>query len=842
MEKLFAHVAVNVPNVVGEFDYHIPKELQENIKEGHLVVVPFGKQIVQGVVINFISQPEVTNTRPIHGILDQKIALLPGQLNFAKIIQKDTFSTTAQSIGPMLPPGLNQHADTLFSVKGLSSPEKRKGEVQGAILNALNDKGDLRGRQIDRLFPDLKWRPAARSLVKQKLVSATPILPPPRIRAKYIRTAQLSASPDEINRRWDILSKIERVKIRRQKILEFLIDEPDPVDVAWVYAESGGKLQDLKILSEMGLVILSETEAWRDPLAGIAYDPSLPPTFTSDQASAWQKINQSINSSTENKDLKPIVLHGVTGSGKTEIYLKAISNVIDTGKQALYMVPEISLTPQTIRRVISRFPGRVGLVHSKLSTGELYDTWRRIQGGKISIIVGTRSALFSPFINLGIIILDEFHDISYAQNIRPPYYHAKALAIKLAKQEKIVCLLGSATPDVESFYYGTKGIYQYISLPKRILAHKETIAAYNKQVGEIISFKPSNSEKLQYAELPPVHLVDMREELKAGNSSIFSKKLIRSLEQVLNKKQQAILFLNRRGSETYIFCRDCGYTSNCPKCSTNLTHHTQGANRGLICHHCGHIEKIPHTCPNCESTKIRKYGMGTERVEKEIISVFPLAKTLRMDTDTVKQKGMHQIILSHFRNQQADILIGTQMLAKGLDLPMVTLVGIVLADVGIHLPDYRAGERTFQLLTQVAGRAGRSPLGGHVVLQTFHPEHYAIKAAETHDYIKFANQELAYREKLRYPPFAQIVKLEYRSDNEITAEKESKRISNLLSKIIKINNMRSTEIIGPTPSFYAKINNQYRWQILLRGPSPLSLLDGINLIGWRVENDPQILL
>ncbi|MBT6150361.1 MAG: primosomal protein N', partial [Chloroflexi bacterium] len=749
MNKNFAQVAVNVPHVTGLFDYHVPDTLKDQIEVGHLVVVPFGKQVVQGVVVALLATTKIDETRPVQGILDNQITLTNSQIEFAKTIQKETFSTLAHSVGVMLPPGLNQIADTLFSIKGLITPSRPKGEVQGAILNVLNSKGDLRGRQLDRLLPKLNWRPSARRLVKQKLISATPILPPPRIRAKYIRTAQLSASPEEIDFHWDKLSRNENVRHRRQRILEFLLQDPDPVDVAWVYAESEGNLQDLKKLSELGLLHLSETEAWRDPLAGIAFDPSVPPKLTSDQKNALDSINHSIDEATTGNTVKPIVLHGVTGSGKTEIYLEAVEKVVLQKKQALIMVPEIALTPQTIRRVIARFPGKVGLVHSKLSTGELYDTWRRIRLGKISIIVGTRSALFSPFQNLGIIILDEFHDASFSQNFRPPYYHAKTLSIKLAKQENIVCILGSATPDVESFYYAKKNSYQYIALPKRILAHQETIEAYKKQVGEIHSFVPSKSEKLQYAELPPVHLVDMREELKMGNRSIFSRKLIASLEQVLQKKQQAILFLNRRGLETYIFCRDCGHTMNCPRCTSNLTHHAQGTVSGLICHQCGHKEHIPDKCPNCESTKIRKYGMGTERVEKEIGEIFPKARTLRLDTDTTRQKETHQIILNHFRNQQADILVGTQMLAKGLDLPFVTLVGIVLADVSIHLPDYRAGERTFQLLTQVAGRAGRSPLGGQVVLQTFHPEHYVIKAAETHNYLQFANQELAYREKLR---------------------------------------------------------------------------------------------
>ena len=337
-----------------------------------------------------------------------------------------------------------------------------------------------------------------------------------------------------------------------------------------------------------------------------------------------------------------------------------------------------------------------------------------------------------------------------------------------------------------------------------------------------------------------MNVVDMREELKAGNRSIFSLALQHGLADVLNKKQQAILFLNRLGSATYVFCRECGETLRCPNCETNLTYHA--GKESLLCHHCGYQRNSPKTCPNCSSSQIRHYGMGTERVENEVLKLFPQARTLRWDWETTRHKGAHEIILSHFINQRADILVGTQMLAKGLDLPLVTLVGVVLADVGLNLPDYRAGERVFQVLAQVAGRAGRSPLGGQVILQTFDPEHYIIQAAAGHDYASFSEQELGYREQLGYPPFSRLVRLEYRHRDNQQAEQEAQRMAGMLRELIDTLARRGTTLIGPLPCFYARRDGEYRWQLILRGPDPASMLLDQKLGDWRVETNPQALL
>jgi primosomal protein N' (replication factor Y) (superfamily II helicase) len=589
---------------------------------------------------------------------------------------------------------------------------------------------------------------------------------------------------------------------------------------------------------------LGENEDFRDPLADVEFISTEPPQLTQAQEAVWHEIHDGIQASSESRGRTPYLLHGVTGSGKTEIYLRAVENTLQLGKQAIVLVPEIALTPQTVRRFISRFPGRVGLMHSGLSEGERYDTWRRARQGKISIIIGPRSALFAPFPNLGLIVIDEAHDDSYYQSEIPPHYHAVEVAIIYARLTGSVCLLGSATPDIVTRYRAERGELHYLHLPGRILAHHQAIQAQIKQLQMRTGERQSRYRRLEAqaetADLPEVEIVDMRDELKAGNRSIFSRPLQKALAEVLSMREQAILFLNRRGTATYIFCRDCGYSVKCPRCELPLTYHTPQSI--LTCHHCGYERNLPDICPQCGSKHIRHYGTGTERVEKEIQAIFPEARTLRWDYDTTRTKGSHDIILRHFANHQADILIGTQMIAKGLDLPLVTLVGVILADVGLNLPDLRASERTFQVLTQVAGRAGRSPLGGRVLLQTFQPDHYVIQSAARHDYQSFYTTELDYRRRLGYPPFSRLVRLEYRHTDANKAEEAAGLLADEIRDWIIQEGRRATELIGPVPCFYTRLAGLYRWQIVLRGPDPVSLLEGRSLGDWRIEVQPPSLL
>ncbi len=837
----YVEVAVNVPHVNEVFHYHLPPEMEGLIQAGQLVEVPFGRQQVQGVVLRFVDTPEISQTKAVTALLDPLPVLFPAQIQLARELAQSTLSPLAAWIEAMLPPGLSQQADYLYSIRRERSASSIKplSKAQIRLLNLLTERGALRGRQIDQSLPRLNWRAAARGLVSRGLLTVQPVLLEPAVRPKMARTALLACPPEKAEALMPRLAKSGSTALsRRQAMLRYLMKERAPVQVNWVYAESGGNLADLRRLEEMGLVTLGETEVWRDPLTGIDYLPSEPPALTRDQKECLSAIEKGLRAAQAGEKVAPYLLHGVTGSGKTEIYLHAVEIVLQSGKQAIILVPEISLTPQMVRRFLARFPGRVGLIHSRLSPGERYDTWRRIRSGELDVVVGPRSALFSPLPRPGLIVLDECHDQSYYQS-EPPFYHTMEAALAYARLIDAVCVFGSATPDIISTYQAARGNWHYLRLPERILAHRQAVRAQIEKLRLTSRYRPFE-EEADVIDLPPVQVVDMRQELREGNRSIFSRELQQALGQVLENEQQAILFLNRRGTATYVFCRDCGYALRCPRCDLPLTFHSPQA--ALTCHHCGYQRRMPTACPQCGSSRIRQYGTGTERVEAEVLELFPNARTLRWDYESTRKKGAHDEILSHFSAHRADVLIGTQMLAKALDLPLVTLVGVVLADVGLNLPDYTAAERTFQVLAQVAGRAGRSPLGGRVILQTFQPDHYVIQAAARHSYRSFYQKELGYRRQLGYPPFTQIVRLEFRHTDPYKAEQQARRLGAQIQRWIQEEKRSSTEVIGPAPCFYARIGGLYRWQIVIRGPDPVSLLRGRNIKEWRIEVNPPSLL
>jgi len=866
----FVEIAVNVSHVKNTFHYHLPPELEGQIDTGHLVTVPFGKQTVQGVVLKLLEDPAFPKTKPVSDLIDPDPALTDEQIRLAHNISDHTLAPLAACINLMLPPGISQMADTLYT-SGITREQFSTGTQRGTLklsdaqwrlITLLIDRGPLRGRQIERALPRKNWKTTAEALKRRNLITTQPVLKTPTVKPKMIRTAQLGCSQREAESKIDQLGRAGTAALeRRQKIMRFLMQETEPVDVSWVYAESGGNLSDLKKLAEMGLVFLGESETIRDPLSSMDFQPSTKPELTNEQIEVWEEIRRGLNAAHAGEDVKPFLLFGVTGSGKTEIYLHALEQTIQQGKSAIILVPEIAITPQTVRRFVSRFPGKIGLVHSRLSSGERYDTWRRARAGLLSAVVGPRSALFTPFKNLGLIVVDECHDQSYYQRDTPPSYHARDTAAAYARQVGAVCIMGSATPDVVSTYRTSRGEWYSLSLPERILAHKEAIQLQmakiniSRQADGKSEFDPDRKLKTAYrplekdaetTDLPPVEIVDMREELKAGNRSIFSRPLHDALKHVLDHDHQAILFINRRGMATYVFCRDCGYALKCPRCDIPLTYHLNKTqyqkSDNLICHRCHYKRNLPSQCPQCGGSRIKHYGTGTERVEQEIQTLFPDANTIRWDWETTRKKGSHDVILEHFANHQADVLIGTQMLAKGLDLPLVTLVGVILADVGLNFPDYRAAERTFQVLTQVAGRAGRSPLGGKAILQTFHPDHYVIQFASDHDYQGFYQQEINHRRKLTYPPFSRLIRMEFRGADEVKVEIAARKLSGKIQGWLDQGNHRSTDIIGPTPCFFTRISGFYRWQIVLRGPDPAAILRNRNLGDCRLEVDPPSLL
>jgi primosomal protein N' (replication factor Y) len=554
-------------------------------------------------------------------------------------------------------------------------------------------------------------------------------------------------------------------------------------------------------------------------------------------------------------------LHGVTGSGKTEIYIRAADAVLRQGRQAIVLVPEISLTAQTVRRFAARFPDGLGVIHSRLSDGERFDTWRRIRSGQIRLIVGPRSALFAPLDNIGLIALDEEHDPSYKQSDSMPAYHTRDVAAQIASAHGATVLLGSATPDLVTYYHARESqAIHLLELPQRILEHRMRLKDQQAQHGlNRLRYTPVGPQHpdVYATDLPPVRVVDMRHELRAGNRSIFSRLLQVEMKRCLAGGQQMILFLNRRGASTFVMCRDCGTVIRCPHCDVPLTYHLQGTH--LTCHHCAHQQAVPTTCPVCSSRRIKHFGVGTQRVQQAVHEFLPNARLIRWDRDTTGKRGSHDALLDRFTRHEADVLIGTQMIAKGLDLPLVTLVGVISADTALNLPDFRAAERAFQLLAQVAGRAGRGPLGGQAIVQTYAPEHYAIQAAARHDYAGFYARETSFRRQTGYPPFSQLARLVRSDPDQARCRQEAQQLASRLRTIIARRNLDTLSVIGPAPCFLKRLRGRWRWQILVRrvceppaAESPPFLCPGHELEkllsraalapGWRVDVDPMDIL
>ena len=598
-----------------------------------------------------------------------------------------------------------------------------------------------------------------------------------RVQDKKINVVYLKKDFEEIN--FDIENG--RLKSDKQiRILNFIKDN-EGCSISEIEAFTDCSRAIVNTLIKNGYLELVEKRVERNPLNSKEVNNTKKLKLTDEQQEAFNKVSDSI----DNNKYEQFLLYGVTGSGKTEVYLQLIDKVIKEDKSAILLVPEISLTPQMLERFISRFGKEtIAVLHSKLSIGERHDEWERIKDEKAKIIIGARSAIFAPVKKLGIIIIDEEHDSSYKSEASPKY-NAKEVAKKIAKEEKIPLLLGSATPDLITFYNAKE-------------TKKTTILELTKRA--------NNSN------LPKVEIVDLKQELANGNRSMLSHDLYGAIEKNLKNKLQTILFLNRRGYSTFIMCRNCGYTVKCKNCNISMTYHSY--ENKLKCHYCGYEEKLVKTCPECGSDKIRYFGTGTQKLEQEIHKQFPNAKTIRMDVDTVTKKNSHEKILSKFKNEDIDILIGTQMVVKGHHFPKVTLVGVIAADSSLNIDDYRATERTFQILTQVAGRAGRENLPGKVIIQSYNPENFSIQNAQKQNYEEFYETEIALRKQLKYPPFCDIIIIGFNS----ISEKEIIKVSNFAYEYLN-KNLKTEEfkIFKPMPSPIDKIQNKYRWRIIIKG-------------------------
>ncbi len=578
----------------------------------------------------------------------------------------------------------------------------------------------------------------------------------------------------------EVDDEIEKLKSEKQKkILQFLKTN-EGCTIPEIEMFTGCSRAIVKTLEKNGYVKILEKKVERNPILNKNINKTEKLKLTDEQQNAYDEISKCINQ----QQYERFLLYGVTGSGKTEVYLQLIEKTLKYNKTAIVLVPEISLTPQMINRFISRFnQEEIAVLHSKLSVGERYDEWNKIKEGKAKIIIGARSAVFAPTENIGIIIIDEEHDSSYKSEAVPKY-DTKEIAKKIAQENKCPLVLGSATPDLVTYYKAQKGRIKLLELTQR-----------------------ANNSKL-----PKVEVIDLKMELASGNRSMLSNALQQAIEENLKEKRQTILFLNRRGYSTFIMCRECGYTVKCKNCDISMTYHK--TENKLKCHYCGHEEKVVIICPECHSTKIRYFGTGTQKLEAEINKMFPQASTIRMDVDTVTKKNSHEEILDNFKNKNIDILIGTQMIVKGHHFPNVTLVGVIAADSSLNIDDYRANERTFQLLTQVAGRAGRERLDGKVIIQTYNPENFSIVCAQKQNYEMFYNTEIALRKQLKYPPFCDIILIGFNS----LSEKEIIELSNRVYNYLKNNLDRQAFIIfKPMPSPIDKIQNRFRWRIIIKG-------------------------
>jgi primosomal protein N' (replication factor Y) len=877
------------------------------LQVGHLVAVPFRTQQLAGVVVALSDSSPVEKTRPIVAILDSIPVLTPAQIELARWLSREYLAPLAACIPYFLPPGANRKPEIALRLtpagydagqEPLAAPEqilrtylRRYGATPLAKLNAAAAEGLLAkglaekeallsppqvGPKIDRLVellipPDEveATLPTLGHESKQAalLLHLTGLDDPRPVLADVL--AAVGSSKGYVKslaqKGWFelILDDPERITLtlppaqvdevvihlrgaeKHAAVLRLLAAEQGPLWIGWIYAQTGATLQTLRDLAEANLIRLDEARRWRDPMVGKSFTLANPPQLTAEQQTVWQTLLGHWQPADKTAP-RPILLHGVTGSGKTEIYLRAILRALQAGQEAMLLVPEITLATQVVERVSARFPGRVAIWHSALSPGERYDTWERVRAGHLPIVVGPRSALFAPTQNLGLIILDEEHEPAYKQDHLAPTYHAREAALELARLSGALVILGSATPDVGTYRRAERGEYKLLTLPHRVLAHTQHLAvqqAILKQRKKPPRFHKADPGTLFVTlPLPEVEIVDLRDELKAGNRTIFSRALQDAIRDTLNKEEQIILFLNRRGAASFVVCRDCGYVMRCRRCETTLTYHTAG--ELMVCHYCGRREKIPVRCPDCHRERIRYFGLGTQRVEEAVKSLFPQAKPIRWDWDTTRHKGSHGLFLEDFMAGRANVMVGTQMIAKGLDLPLVTLVGVISADTGLYLPDFRAGERTFQLLMQVAGRAGRSPLGGRVIIQTYTPDQGAIVTAAGHDYESFYQQELKFRWEQRYPPFKRVALLLYSGPGPARSEAEAEQLAERLRAYIARQGLPAVDVIGPTPNYVRRVGSQYRWHIILRAQDPAGVLRPLMPLpyGWRVDIDPMTLV
>jgi primosomal protein N' (replication factor Y) len=797
-------VLVDCPGAQGLYTYRFPSDL--SISPGDVLSVPFGAQLLGAIAIRLLDSP--SPDLPLDKIKEVEDVVSAGFFPalYWKLLERvaQYYCTPLMSvIRVALPPGLLSRSQRRIRLKPSALPNSADSFLHQSARQLLTllqaqPEGDYSWQYLQR-----QVRGASRGLqelLKRGWVQSY-LEPPRHSRPKLKQAVTLVAGmfPLEVTQ-------------RQREVLEVLRRRGGDLWVTELLQICNTTSSTIKKLEEKGYVVIQEREILRT-----ATEPAIagdrPKALTSAQAEALEVINSL-------DGFAQVLLHGVTGSGKTEVYLQAIAPVLEQGKSALVLVPEIGLTPQLTDRFRARFGNKVNVYHSALSDGERYDTWRQMLTAEPQVVIGTRSAIFAPLPYLGLIILDEEHDSSFKQDQPAPTYHARTVAQWRAELENCPLILGSATPSLETWVNITEQGNQILGVGlDDNLSEKPTIFQQNLPSSETIPNPKSHylslPERIQSRPMPPVEIVDMRQELQQGNRSIFSRSLQDALQQLQEQRQQGILFIHRRGHSTFVSCRSCGYVVECPHCDVSLSYHYthEGATELLRCHYCNYVKVHPRSCPECGSPYLKFFGSGTQRVAQELAKALPQLRLIRFDSDTTRTKGAHRTLLTKFANGEADLLVGTQMLTKGLDLAQVTLVGVVSADGLLNLADYRAAERAFQTLTQVAGRAGRGDDPGRAIIQTYSPHHPVIQAVQRHDYESFTQAELEQRAVLNYPPYGHLILLRLSGLDAAEVENAAEQLADRLSAAES-----EYEILGPAPASIMRVARRYRWQILLKFP------------------------
>jgi len=765
----WVQVLVDYPMEEEGYTYGVPTGW--SVAAGDVVEVPFGSQMRCGVVLGVLrdlpqnlSPDQVRSVAAVLGA-----SFLPaGYWSLLEQVAAYYCTPLVQVVRTALPPGVLGHSQRRLRLRSTAMPPLSAVAQRLVQLLQRSATGDYSVRYLQQQVP--RAQRGIAELVRLG-VAEVYLAPPPRQQTQWQQAVVL------------LRSDVAGLSDRQRQIIQYLQQQPQECWLQEVVRATRSSTKTIQRLAQRGYVAIVERQRCRLD-QGVAVPMDLPQSLTPAQETALAAILAKLGTAHR------FLLHGVTGSGKTEVYLQAIAACLARGRSALLLVPEIGLTPQLTDRVRARFGEKVVVYHSGLSDGERYDTWRLTLLPEPRVVIGTRSAILLPLVGLGLIILDEEHDPGYKQDQPQPCYHARTVAGWRSRQEQCPLILGSATPALSTWHWATARDITYLSLPQRIHG----------------------------LPLPPITVVDMRQELQQGNRTMFSRVLQQALRELPQQQAQAILFIQRRGHSTFVACRSCGTALHCPHCSVSLTVHLQQEPHAQVlrCHYCNYRQGLPQRCPSCDSPYLKPFGSGTQRVVAQLQQHFPDLRVLRFDSDTTQRKGAHRQLLQEFAAGKADVMVGTQMLTKGIDLPQVAVVGILAADGLLHLPDYQAAERTFQVLTQVAGRSGRGHVGGRVILQTYVPEHSVIAAVQTYAWETFAQQELASREPLGYPPYRQFILLRLSSPDPDRVAAVATTLAEQLATLAPIQ-QGDWQILGPAPAAIAKIAQRYRWQLLLKG-------------------------